>query len=475
MTASRRLLLTMTPFLLLYACVARRDFFQVDDEVADGASGAGNDEMGGMSSTEKPPKACSAGEWSESGVTPCERWTTCAAGQFIDQMGTTTSDQKCSSCKTGFTDEVDQDECTAWQVCGPIWEMNQEGTASTDRTCQLPTPYLASVSTQGVLANEATQNPSISDDGRYVVFDSQATNLVASDTNDASDVFLHDTRTGETTRISVNDDGVEANGDSDTPTISSDGRFIAFDSRATNLVPGDTNASWDIFVHDRDTGKTIRVSVASAGTQGETGSKAGIVSGGGNCVAFSSYSNNLVPDDNNDEGDIFVHQIDSGITTRVTVSSSGVESNGYTTFYDISADCRNVVFSSFATNLVQDDTNETADVFLHNLETGATTRASVSGSGIEGNDYSNYPSISPDGRFVAFNSAATNLVVGDTNAASDVFIRDTLEKTTILASSTAADALRNAGSKYVVFESAASNITTSGTGDKMKIFVTMVP
>ncbi len=140
-----------------------------------------------------------------------------------------------------------------------------------------------------------------------MAFESGATNLVSGDTNGKTDVFVHDRQTGQTTRVSVRSDGTQGNGNSEEPFISTDGRYVAFDSEATNLVSGDTNGTWDVFVHDRQTGQTTRVSVRSNGTQGNGASGLPSISTDGRYVAFESGATNLVSGDTNGKTDIFVH------------------------------------------------------------------------------------------------------------------------------------------------------------------------
>ena len=230
---------------------------------------------------------------------------------------------------------------------------------------------------------------------------------------------------GETTRLSVASDGSEGNGSSALPAISADGRYVAFESLARNLVSDDTNNFADIFVHDRQTGETTRASVASDGAEANHASLAPGISADGRYVAFWSSASNLVPDDTNDTADIFVRDRHTGETTRVSVSSDGTEANGFSAFIPtISADGRYVAFQSSATNLVSGDTNNFADIFVHDRQTGETTRASVAGDGTEGNNSSDYPSISADGRYVAFHSSASNLVPDDTNDTADIFVHD---------------------------------------------------
>jgi|GEM_PF-1585857 len=221
-----------------------------------------------------------------------------------------------------------------------------------------------SVASGGTQGNGDSGCPSISADGRYVAFQSYASNLVPGDTNGTWDVFVHDRLTGQTTRVSVASDGTQGNGDSECPSISADGRYVAFASLASNLVPGDTNGTWDVFVHDRLTGQTTRVSVASGGAQGNSGSWCPSISADGRYVAFQSYASNLVPGDTNGVLDVFVHDRLTGQTTRVSVASDGTQGDSYSFGSSISADGRYVAFSSLASNLVPGDTNDKPDIFV---------------------------------------------------------------------------------------------------------------
>jgi len=266
--------------------------------------------------------------------------------------------------------------------------------------------------------------PSISTDGRYVVFQSWASNLVSGDTNSKADVFVHDQQTGQATRVSMASDGTQGNSNSYYPSISADGRYVAFDSYASNLVTGDTNSKWDIFVHDRQTGQTTRVSVASDGSQGNSDSYYPSISANGRYVAFRSDASNLVSGDTNDERDVFVHDRQTGQTTRVSIASDGSQGNSDSWSPSISADGRYVAFQSGASNLVSGDTNGRCDIFVHDRQTGQTARVSMASDGTQGNSDSFYPSISADGRYVVFQSWASNLVSGDTNSMRDVFVHD---------------------------------------------------
>jgi Tol biopolymer transport system component len=258
-----------------------------------------------------------------------------------------------------------------------------------------------------------------------VAFESQADNLVAGDGNGTADVFVHDRQTGTTTRVSLHTDGTEGNGESHSPSISGDGRYIAYESFADNLVAGDGNSFWDIFVHDLQTGITTRVSLHSDGTtEGDGPSFDPSISSDGRYVAFESDADNLVVSDNGLYYDVYVHDRQTGTTTRVSKDLAGIQGNGHSYSPSISADGRYVAFESFANNLVVGDGNVTADVFVHDRQTGATTRVSVDLDGVEGNGNSNNPSISADGSFVTFQSDADNLVAGDTNIAPDIFVDD---------------------------------------------------
>jgi cold shock CspA family protein len=284
-----------------------------------------------------------------------------------------------------------------------------------------------SVDSSGAQGNHHSTSPKTSADGQVVAFYSYASNLVAGDTNGTWDVFVHDRSTGITERVSVDSSGAEGNGDSYTQSISADGQVVAFMSYASNLISGDTNGVPDVFVHDRSTGITERVSVDSSGAEGNGDSYTQSISADGQIVAFSSYASNLVAGDTNGDSDVFVHDRSTGITERVSVESSGNQANGHSYDSAISADGQIVAFRSEASNLVAGDTNGTWDVFVHDRSTGITERVSVDSSGTEGNGDSHEPSISADGQIVAFWSYATNLVTGDANGYADIFVHERCE------------------------------------------------
>jgi WD40 repeat protein len=275
----------------------------------------------------------------------------------------------------------------------------------------------------------SAMNPSLSFDGRFVAFDSYANNLVPNDSNDRVDVFVRDRLTGTIERVSVTSQGGQGNRESTNPSLSADGRFVAFESTASNLVPGDTNARSDVFVHDRSNGETTRVSVDSFGAEGNAGSFRPCLSADGRFVAFDSLATQLVPGDTNQSFDTFVHDRVTGETTRVSTDSAGSEGNGDSGVFSrpaLSSEGRFVAFASSATNLVSGDTNGDWDMFVHDRATGETQRVSVSSQGQESEAPLFLPgsrdaAISADGRFVAFFSHAANLVAEGTHLCNDEF------------------------------------------------------
>lgn len=306
---------------------------------------------------------------------------------------------------------------------------------SSDAAAQ-PVVTRVSVSSNGTQSNnDSYDRPAISANGRYVSFSSKASNLVANDTAGASDIFVHDRQTGETTRVSVDNDGNQGNGDSVLPGLSADGRFVAFISDATNLVAGDTNGKSDVFVHDRTTQTTTRVSVTNTGADSggdclpavtPSAPSSPSISADGRYVAFSCKGSNFTTQwDFNNAYDVFVRDRTAGKTYLVSsIPGNTSVGNGDSDAPAISADGRFVAFNSTAGNLVTGDTNGGVDVFVRDLALNQTTRVSVSSAGTEGDDWSRDSSISADGRYVAFSSLARFLVPGDTNSVEDIFVHD---------------------------------------------------
>ena len=230
----------------------------------------------------------------------------------------------------------------------------------------------------------------------YDSFTFRASNAAGSSTGTASIIIVANTPRwpGQTVRV-----GTLPGGNSQFTAISADGRYIAFGSSSSTLVAGDTNGQADVFVYDRQTAVTARVSVATDGTQGNGFSADPALSGDGRYVAFRSAASNLVAGDTNATTDIFVHDRQTGVTTRASVASDGTQSNGLSQKVAISTDGRYVTFKSSASSLVPADTNDVTDVFVHDRLTGVTTRESVASNGLQGFRSSEKPALSGDGRY----------------------------------------------------------------------------
>jgi Tol biopolymer transport system component len=327
-----------------------------------------------------------------------------------------------------------------------------------------------------------SSRPSISADGRFVAFASGSP-FVPNDLNGEIDVFVYDRWQGAMELVSGNSAGEQANYYSTRPTISADGRYVSFVSVATNLVPEDTNTSYDVFVRDRQLGLTERVTVSSTGQQAEDSDSfpyASAISADGRFVVFSSWASNLAPDDTNNNIDVFVRDRSLGLTTLVSRSVSGQSGNDFSFEPDISADGRYIVFYAEANNLVPNDTNQGYDVFLYDQWAGTLERISLTASGEESNDHSFDPSISADGRFVAFASIASNLVPNDTNDTTDVLVLDRQTGLLERVSLNSAGQEANDGSsypaiaadgRYIAFQSGASNLVLPDTNEAYDIFV----
>ena len=293
------------------------------------------------------------------------------------------------------------------------------------RDLALGTTTLASPGPGGTPANGGSRYPTISGDGSLVAFESNASDLVPGDANGLKDVFVRDLVSGTTTRVSVGPSGAEGDGDSSDANLSADGRFVAFESAATNLVAGDTNGVLDVFVRDLATGVTQRVSVGPLGEQALAASADPYLSEDGAFCAFDTESSALVPGDTNFKIDVLVKDLVSGALTRASLGPSGEQPDWDCYDAVLSGDGRFVVFFSKATNLAgTSDTNGVEDIFLRDLALGTTERVSVGFLGQQGNGVSLYPAVSPEGRFVVFDSVSTNLVPGDANAQRDIFVRD---------------------------------------------------
>jgi hypothetical protein len=264
------------------------------------------------------------------------------------------------------------------------------------------------------------------------VFSSEASNLVPGDRNGELDVFLAATAGGGATRVSIGHDG-EATDRSEASSVDAHGRVVGFRSYAANLVADDWNGLADVFVHDARAALTERVNVSTVGAEADAVTFRGIMSGDGRFVGFRSRARNLVPGDTNDALDVFVHDRLTGETRRISVSSGGAQADArgfdrpsrWSMFMSrpfLSADGRYAAFTSRAPNLVADDRNGKSDVFVHDLWTGRTIRVSLTANGTEANGDSFVSGISADGVVAAFTSLADDIVPGDTNGSRDVFV-----------------------------------------------------
>jgi Tol biopolymer transport system component len=355
-----------------------------------------------------------------------------------------------------------------------------------------PVTVLESLSSTGVQGNLSSFAIGISARGRFVLFNSDATNLVPGDTNARTDAFVRDRRTGRTTRVSVSSSGQQARptpdpfGGSFAGGMSADARFVVLRSDAPSLVPGDTNGVADIFVHDRWTHRTTRVDAAVGGGQSNGWSGQPAISADGRFVAFTSSASNLVRGDTNGRVDVFVRDRRTGQTRRVSVSSGGRQANGDSESPAITAHGRYVVFATNASTLVPGDTNGLEDIFVRDRGTGRTERVSVASTGAQSSGSpthsgSNAPVVSAHGRFVAFHSDASNLVPADTNTAFDIFLRDRLTHTTRRVSvgdageqanaETLGPAAISAGGRYVAFASLATNLVAGDRNGITDVFI----
>jgi Tol biopolymer transport system component len=338
----------------------------------------------------------------------------------------------------------------------------------------------------------------ISANGRYVVFDSFANNLVAGDTNNTNDVFVRDMKTGVTKRVSVK--GGQGGGEQ--PSISADGRRVAFASGSTEFVPRDTNETKDIFVKDLKTNKFTRVSVSSKGEQSDHAlppsnssgpathfddrhSESPLISGDGNTVAFASYARNLVPKDTNAASDVFLHNLRSGKTTLASVKTDGSQASnsnrGYgSTPLSISADGRVVVMTGAQADLAGPTGQQHQfDTYVRNLRTHVTSRVNARADGKPTKREAGEAFVSPDGRYLAFASTEPNVKRGYTGTVRDIFIRDLktnkLKVVSVTGTSKVPDGVSyhfvlTTKAKAVVFESNAGNLVGGDTNGVKDIF-----
>jgi len=321
-----------------------------------------------------------------------------------------------------------------------------------------------SVGSNGRQASDDSYAPAISADGRYVAFDSEASDLVPRDGNRVTDVFLRDRQASRTSRISVSTAGEEGDRGSFTPVISGDGRWVAFVSEATNLVKHDTNGDPDVFLRDRKKGRTIRLSVAVDGRE-TTGGTSPVISRDGRYVVYNVGTPLRSVGNDSDLAGMFIYDTTTRKRARLP-NVAGVDPS-------ISADGRYVAFSSEVRDLVPGDTNRKFDCFVLDRRTKKIRRVSLGAKGQQGNGESNGAVISSDGRYVAFSSSATNLVRGDTNKADDIFVRDlragTTRRVSLTATGKQADGISggpvlSADGRYLLYLSAARNLMPGPSG-----------
>jgi len=327
----------------------------------------------------------------------------------------------------------------------------------------------------GGAANGSASDPRLSADGRYVVFHAAASNLVAGDTNNQTDVFRYDRQDHVMTLVGVGDQGQQPlNGDCSHPDISGDGNLVVFQSGAHNLVPGDTTPWTELYLRDIAAGTTTRIAYPDGMDSWATQPR---ISADGKVVVFASQATTLVPG-RNDESliDVYALVLATGAIERICVDPDG---NDATCSYEsvwsqsaaISADGRYVSFASNSNNIVANDTNVVADIFRRDRVAGTTIRVSVTNQGIEANSErdSDWSAISADGRFVVFSSGSATLIAGDTGDFYDIFVRDTVSGITERVSMNTAGEPGNAHSgqntvaisangRFVAFNSSATNL-----------------
>ncbi|OCQ99171.1 hypothetical protein BCD67_08345 [Oscillatoriales cyanobacterium USR001] len=294
------------------------------------------------------------------------------------------------------------------------------------------TTTLISVTNSNV-ASGISWDSSISEDGQNIAFVSAANNIIPQDNNTIPDIFLRNSLNNKTTLISTGLGGTTASSFSFSPVVAGNGRYVIFGSNANNLVAGDNNNQIDIFLRDTLNNTTKIVSLAADNNQGNNASFSPAISANGQYAAFLSKANNLVPGDNNNEQDIFFRDILNSVTSLVSVATGNTTpGNAAARAFSMSSDGRYIVFGSESSNLVPGDNNGQQDIFLRDTSNSTTRLISISTGGTLGNNASENPSISNDGRYIVFKSAANNLVAGDNNNQADIFLRDTLSSTTTL-------------------------------------------
>jgi Tol biopolymer transport system component len=328
---------------------------------------------------------------------------------------------------------------------------------------------------------------SVGDGGRFVAFASSVPDLVDGDGNNLGDVFVRDVASATTTRVSVDVNGGDANGPSEDPAMTPDGRFVAFVSSADDLVANDGNDDDDVFVRDLQSQTTVRVSVGltpganNGGLNGLTGLRSLAITPDGRYVAFGSHATDLVDGaEPNSVFNIFVRDLQAGTTVQASLDASGGEPNDYSEYPSLSADGNRVAFRSFASDLVAGDNNGEADIFVRDIAAGTTVRASVDSTGGDAVGGSVSPSLSADGNFVSFASDADDLVAGGAPASFDIYRRNltagTTERVSVAANpadpgGSSLDSDISGDGRFVAFESFAADLVADDNNDATDVFV----
>jgi Tol biopolymer transport system component len=331
----------------------------------------------------------------------------------------------------------------------PDAELTATGAARASGTTPVTTSeglVLLSDNIGGGPANGDSSSPSVSGDGRWVAFASRASDLVADDTNNRVDIFVADRATGAIERVSLGDDGIQAKSHSTLPDISANGDWVSYQSTASNLVAGDRNGVSDVFVFDRDHDSVQRVSFGLKGAEANGASGNSSISTDGRLVAFDSLASNLAKLDKDHDSDVFLWDRSKHAVELASFGLNGHTANAESMDPQVSANGRYVAYASYSTNLVEGDTNHERDVFVYDRLKHTIERVSIGTDGTQGNGDSENPSISGDGRYVSFSSTASNLVAGDTNNHTDVFVYDRLTDELTRASTKANGAQINRGS-----------------------------
>lgn len=304
---------------------------------------------------------------------------------------------------------------------------------------------LASTSTSGTKGDQDSMQPSLSANGTVVAFDSFATNLDGADTVDDGDVYVKELSTGGLTLASTRADGTKGDNNSANASLAGDGSAVAFDSFAANLDEADTDALADVYVKDLTSGSLALASTSAGGDKGDGSSISPSLSGDGTLVAFASASTNLVGADTDETSDIFVKDLATGAVTLASTGGLG-KGNGDSSEASISADGTRVAFTSSSTNLDPADTESDADVYVKDLVSGDIVLASTPGVGDKGDGADTSPSLSADGGSVAFSSFSTNLDAADSDLAEDVYVKDLDTGNLVLASTSDDGTKGDAGS-----------------------------